>query len=154
MRLVADAVWMHPGTMLRMADTSLRTENGLWVPAADMEWSYSTPGGPGGQHANRASTRATLSIRINAVRGPADLCAVLARNLGASVRVSVASHRSQYRNREACIARMVEKLESASRVRPSRTSSAPSLASRRARLEGKRRLGQKKSLRRRPLGEE
>jgi len=137
-----------------MAESSLRTENGLWVPSADLEWSYSTPGGPGGQHANRASTRATLLIRVDAVRGPADLCAQLARNLGTSVRVSVASHRSQYRNREACLLRMAEKLESASRVRPSRTVSAPSAGSRRARLDAKRRLGRKKSLRRPPLGEE
>jgi ribosome-associated protein len=140
--------------MLHMADTSLRTKNGLWVPAADMEWSYSTPGGPGGQHANRASTKAMLSIRVAAVRGPADLCAALVRNFGSSVRVSVASHRSQHRNREACLARMVEKLESASHIHPPRATSPRSLALRRARLEDKRRLGQKKSLRRRPFGEE
>jgi len=151
--LVVDVIRPPPCTVLYMADTSLRTENGLWVPAADLEWSYSTSGGPGGQHANRASTRATLSIRVSAVRGPADLCARLASNLGPAVRVSVAAHRSQYRNREACLVRMVEKLESASRILPSRTSTAPSLASRRARLDAKRRLGRKKSLRRRPTDE-
>lgn len=135
-----------------MTKMSLRTENGLWVPAAELEWSYTTSGKPGGQHANRSSTRATLSISIAAVRGPTDLCANLRSNLGPSVRVSVAESRSQYTNREICLARMAEKIESATYARPSRTPTHPSPASRRTRLETKRRLSLKKARRRRPQG--
>ncbi|NIR39691.1 MAG: aminoacyl-tRNA hydrolase, partial [Actinobacteria bacterium] len=39
------------------------------IPEGDLEWSFDPSGGPGGQHANRSSTRVTLSLDLDAASG-------------------------------------------------------------------------------------
>ncbi len=36
----------------------------LVIPDAELDWKFTTSGGPGGQHANRSSTRVQLSWNI------------------------------------------------------------------------------------------
>jgi ribosome-associated protein len=61
--------------------------------------------------------------------------------------------RSQTRNREIALERMRARLESALVVPKQRRATKPTHASRRRRLEGKRRRGDVKRMRRRPLDE-
>ena len=45
--------------MVRVMD-DLRVSHNLVIPAAELQWRFDPSGGPGGQHANRSSTRVEL----------------------------------------------------------------------------------------------
>jgi ribosome-associated protein len=66
------------------------------------------------------------------------------------LRAVAQDERSQARNRELAVERVVEKLREALRVERRRVATAPTAASRERRLEGKRRRAQAKRLRRDP----
>ena len=71
------------------------------------------------------------------------------RKAGPVLRAIAQDERSQVRNRELAIERLVESLREALRV-PRRRPTKPTAASRRRRLEQKRRRGETKQLRRKP----
>ncbi|MCC6349263.1 MAG: peptide chain release factor-like protein [Candidatus Eisenbacteria bacterium] len=89
--------------------------------------------GPGGQKKNKTES----SVRVR--HRPTGL-----------VRVATES-RSQTRNREAALERVWRALEARSRKPKPRVATRPTAAARADRLEGKRRLGERKRLRR-PAG--
>lgn len=132
-------------------DGPLRVSRGLLIPASELDWGYSTSGGPGGQHANRALTRVELRFDIEASRalGPRQRDRLRER-FGATVVVSAADSRSQARNREAAADRLRTKLADALSSPRSRRATAPSASARRRRVSAKRRRGEVKRLRRRP----
>ena len=68
---------------------------------------------------------------------------------GPVLRAVAQDERSQLRNRELAVERLVEQLRSALRVERRRVQTKPTAASRERRLEGKRRRAQTKRLRRR-----
>ncbi len=69
---------------------------------------------------------------------------------GPVLRAVAQDERSQLRNRELAVERLVEKLRAALAVPRRRVPTAPSRAARERRLEGKRRRSRTKSLRRPP----
>ena len=74
---------------------------GDWiVPAAELEESFDTSGGPGGQHANRNETTVRLRFRIDESSLPIELKEKLVLRLGNVVEVTASDQRSQSRNRE------------------------------------------------------
>lgn len=125
--------------------------NQLVIPDGEIEWKFTPSGGPGGQHANRSSTRVEL-------RWPFETSAVLAdhqRNalrekFGTEVRLVVDEHRSQLRNRATAKERLAIKCRAALTPKEKRRATKPSRGSQRRRLEQKRRDSQKKSLRKQP----
>lgn len=123
----------------------------LTIPDVELEWKFTTSSGPGGQHANRSATRAQLSWSIaeSAVLTPGQRDRLLAR-LGPVVRIDVADHRSQLRNRDLAETRLAERVADALTVRAKRRATKPSKGAKRRRLDSKRRRSQTKSLRRRP----
>lgn len=128
----------------------------LTIPGAELEWRFEPSGGPGGQHANRSSTRAVLSFDVGASSAlPAEAKATLLARLGPKaagtvVTVSDASSRSQWSNRQRARRKLSGLLADAMRVSPVRRPSRPSAAARRRRLDDKRRRGEIKRLRRPP----
>lgn len=129
---------------------------GSWtIPAAELEWRFTTSGGPGGQHANRSNTRAELVFDLAASEAfPPDVADRMRRRLDADVVVVTAGDsRSQYRNRMLARARLRERLLDAMKQARPRRPTRPSGASRRRRLETKRSRGETKRLRRRPDAE-
>lgn len=123
---------------------------GLVIPESELDWSYDTPGGPGGQHANRAATRVTLAFDVSASLSLPEDARRRLLDLGPVVRVTVDDTRSQWRNRALARRRLTEVLEEALRPRRARRPTNPTHASRRRRLEHKRQRGMLKRLRRRP----
>ena len=123
----------------------------LVVPDAELEWKYTTSGGPGGQHANRSSTRVHLTWNIadsSVVSG--ETRSRLLSKLGGAVRVDVDDHRSQVRNRDIAAQRLAEKVQAAL-VRPrTRKATKPSRGAQRRRLEGKKQRSNTKKLRQKP----
>jgi ribosome-associated protein len=126
------------------------------IPESELSWSFSTSGGPGGQHANRNATRAELSWDL-AASGAVDdgLRARLTANLGSGVRdgvisITVGESRSQWRNRQMARRRLAELLDEALRERRRRVPTRPSRSATNARIKDKRRRGADKRLRQPP----
>jgi ribosome-associated protein len=130
-------------------DGELRTPGGLVVPAHALTWTFARSGGPGGQHVNTTSSKATLTISVDDVTGPAAAVERLRAALGAELRVTSQSNRSQWRNREDCLDRAAALLDIA--ARPPARQRKPTKPKRGAierRLESKHRISQKKQGRR------
>lgn len=123
----------------------------LEIPDAELDWKFTTSGGPGGQHANKSSTRVQLTWNIadSAVLDDG-LRATLTSKLGDVVRADVDDHRSQLRNRDLAAERLGDKVRGALVRKPKRKKTKPSKGSQRRRLEGKRRKSQTKKMRQKP----
>ena len=110
--------------------------------------------GPGGQHAQKSSTRVEALFDVEASTALTDTQKhrVVAR-VGPVLRAVAQDERSQARNRELAVERLVEKLRAALAVPRRRVATKPSAGARERRLEGKRRRARTKALRRPPGAE-
>jgi ribosome-associated protein len=132
----------------------LRVTRTCRIPLDELEWRFSASGGPGGQHANTSNTKAEVRFDVagSPSLGPRQRTRLLER-LGPVVRVVASDERSQTRNRELALERLRSRLAEALRVERERRPTAPSAAARRRRIEGKRKRGEVKRMRRRPWPE-
>lgn len=141
--------------MTVMEGEVLRVTPSCAIRLDELEWRFSTSGGPGGQHANTANTRAEVRFDVagSPSLGPRQRTRLLQR-MGPEVRVVASDERSQARNRELALERLRARLADALRVERPRRPTAPTVASQRERLDGKRRRGEVKRRRGRPDPEE
>jgi ribosome-associated protein len=118
---------------------------GLSIPLEEIEFRADPSGGPGGQHANRSSTR--VEVRFAVLRSPAFgsrhralLAEALATRLTADgvLRVVSARERSQLQNRRAAHARLAELIARGLERPAPRTATKPTPASKRKRVEAKK----------------
>ena len=117
----------------------------------ELEWRFSPSGGPGGQHANRSSTRAEVRFDVGASRSLTERQrARLQERLGPVVRVVADDERSQARNRALALDRLRERLGEALKVEKRRRPTRPSKAAKQRRLDEKRQRSERKSERRPP----
>jgi ribosome-associated protein len=125
------------------------------VPLREVVVRTSRSSGPGGQHANVTASRVEASFDVGASSALSDAqkARVMAR-CGPVVRAVAQDARSQARNRELALERLRARLASALAVPRARHATRPTAASRVRRVEGKRRLSQRKRERRRPPAEE
>ena len=129
----------------------LRVSPTLVIPLAELTWRFSRSGGPGGQHANTANTRAEVRFDIagSPSLGPRQR-ARLRERLGDEVRVVASDERSQARNRDLALRRLADRLSDGLRVDAPRRATRPTKASVQRRLQDKRRQASRKADRRRP----
>ncbi len=130
-------------------DGALRVTASVVIPANELSWSFGPSGGPGGQHANRAHTRA--EVRFDAQSSPSlsqyQRQRIIDR-LGAVVTVSADDERSQLRNRRLALDRLRQKLAGALRVETPRRPTRPGRGAVERRLEAKRQQAARKKNRR------
>jgi ribosome-associated protein len=140
--------------MLAMDRESIRVTRSVTVPLSEIEIRVSRSSGPGGQHAQKSSTRVEASFDVEASSALTDSQKrrVVTR-AGAVLRAVAQDERSQLRNRELAIERLVEKLRSALAVPRRRVATKPTQAASKRRLEKKRRRAREKRLRRPPSDE-
>lgn len=121
------------------------------IPRHELQVSFSASGGPGGQHANKTSTRVDLRFDVvnSSAFSPSQRRRVIER-LGEEVRVVCDEARSQLRNRALAEERLVARLQSALHVEPPRRATRPTRGSKERRIKAKQRRGQVKQQRRRP----
>ena len=126
----------------------LRVSRGLAVPLSELEWRFSRSSGPGGQHANTASTRAEVRFDIASSPsvGPRQRARLLER-LGPEVRVVAEDERSQARNRALALQRLGDRLAAALKTELQRVPTSPSRSSARRRVDTKRKRGDLKRAR-------
>src|SRR5207302_2947486 len=129
----------------------LRVTRSCSIPLSELEWRFSGAGGPGGQHANTANTRAEVRFDVasSPSLGPRQRARLLER-LGPVVRVVASDERSQLRNRELALDRLRSRLAEALRIDRERRPTAPTAGARRRRVDSKRKRGEVKRLRGRP----
>jgi ribosome-associated protein len=135
--------------MAAMPAESIRVTRSVTLPLEEIQLRFSRSSGPGGQHAQRSETRveALLDVEATTALTDAQKRRVIAR-AGPVIRAVAQDERSQHRNRELAIERLVEALREALKVPRPRRPTKPSAASRERRLEQKRRRGEVKRLRR------
>jgi ribosome-associated protein len=111
--------------------------------------------GPGGQNVNKVST--AVELRFDARRSPSIPPAISARlerlagrrlTRDGVIVITAQRHRTQARNREDALERLIDLIRRASVKPVSRRPTRPTLGSRRRRLEGKTRRAVTKRLRR------
>ena len=123
----------------------------MTLPVEEIQLRFSRSSGPGGQHAQRSETRveAILDVEASSALTEAQKRRVIAR-AGPTLRSVAQDERSQWRNRELAVERLVETLRAALKVERKRRPTKPTAASRRRRLEQKKKRSETKRLRRPP----
>ena len=132
-----------------MDGDSIRVTRSVALPQGEIEFRYSRSSGPGGQHAQKSETRveALFDVEASSAITDAQKRRVLAR-AGPVLRAIAQDERSQWRNRELAVDRLVAQLREALKVERRRIETKPTAAGRERRLDEKRRTSEKKRLRR------
>jgi ribosome-associated protein len=132
-----------------MDGESIRVTRSVVLPVAEVQLRFSRSSGPGGQHAQKSETRveAVFVVASSDALTDAQKRRVVAR-AGPVLRAVAQDERSQLRNRELAVERLVEQLRRALKVERRRVPTKPTEASRRRRLEEKQRRSRTKKLRR------
>ena len=131
-----------------MAAESIRVTRSVDLPLAEVEFRTSRSSGPGGQHAQKTESRveAVLDVERSTALSAAQKRRVVAR-AGGVLRAVAHDERSQARNRELALERLVAQLREALRVPRKRRPTKPSRESIERRLDEKRRRSRLKRLR-------
>ncbi len=128
----------------------------LALPLAELQFRFTTGGGPGGQHVNKTATRVTLLFDVAnspSLDEPTRLRLLdrLASRLDRRcvLHIDVHESRSQWQNRATAIARLQQLLAEALTEQAERRPTRPSRRARQERLADKKRRGVVKQERRR-----
>lgn len=136
-----------------MGNMDVRIDDDVSIPAGELTWTFSTSGGPGGQHANRAATRAEVRFDVAASSSLPERyrSRILAAMDGTVAIAGADDSRSQWRNRQLARRRLEDMLREAMKPPPPpRRPTKPSRSARRRRLDEKRRRSEVKRNRQAP----
>ena len=135
--------------MAAMEPESIRVTRSVAVPLTEIRLRFSRSSGPGGQHANTAETRVEALFDVESSTALSDVQKRRVQaKAGPTLRAVAQDERSQLRNRELAVERLVDQLRRALKVERRRVPTKPTEASRRRRLEEKQRRSRTKKLRR------
>ena len=137
--------------------SGVRVNRSVVIPDDEIRLEFTTSGGPGGQHANKSSTRAVLVWNVDSSRalGPRQRARIKGKlrhriDSAGNLRLSSDATRSQLRNREAVRERLRAMVEDALRPEKKRIGTAPTRSSRENRLKSKKVRSEVKRARRAP----
>jgi ribosome-associated protein len=125
------------------------------IPGRELIVRATRSGGPGGQHVNTSATRVEIvwnvadTVALDPERRERVLSRLRSRIDGdGTLRVVASESRSQRHNRDAAAERLAAVVATALAVRARRRPTRPTAASKRQRIDAKRRLSEKKRMRR------
>ena len=132
----------------------VRINRSLTIPGDEIRLRFSTSGGPGGQHANKAATRVDLTWNVATSRalGPRQRQRLRQKLRGridssGNLRLSSAGERSQQRNRDTALRRLETLVRDALKREKRRVATSPTRASQEKRLQAKKRRSELKKQR-------
>jgi|MDSW01.1.fsa_nt_gb ribosome-associated protein len=135
----------------------LEIQRGVTIPAWELWWTASRSGGPGGQHANKTSSRVTLhwSLTQSSALTPSMKARALRKlrsrlTAQGELLVSVDTTRSQHQNRELARERLAQIIRDALKVAKRRVATKPTKGSQRRRVDAKKARGDTKKMRKKP----
>jgi ribosome-associated protein len=133
----------------------IRITGSLFIDPAEIQESFVRAAGPGGQHVNTTSTAVQLRFDVrHSPSLPAEVRHRLERLAGSRLTrdgvlvLTAQGERSQLRNREEALSRLVDLIRAAAHRPTPRKATKPSKASKRRRVDDKKKRGAQKSLRR------
>lgn len=137
-------------------DAVLRLAPSVRIQRSAIRFEHARSSGPGGQNVNKRATKAVLRVSLNEIHAPPPvlkrLAALAGRRLNAAgeIVIEAEEHRSQQRNKDACLERLrLLALQAAARPKP-RIATKPSRGSVQRRLDTKKQRGETKARRKRP----
>lgn len=140
-----------------MADSDVRVNAALVIPASELSWRFSRSSGPGGQGVNTADSRAEVmwdaaaSAVLSDVQRERIVDRLGARLVDGVLTIAASEHRNQLRNRDAARTRLAALVAEAVRPpAPPRRATKPTRGSKERRLQAKQRRTDVKRLRQRP----
>jgi ribosome-associated protein len=132
----------------------IRITDEIAIDEAEIEERFIRASGPGGQNVNKVATAVQLRFDARGSRGlPNDVAIRLMRLAGSRLTkdgvlvITAQRHRTQERNREDALARLVELIRKAAVPPTPRVKTRPTAAARARRLQTKRRRSGIKGLR-------
>ena len=141
-------------------DDDLKVIPGVVIPHWELVFTASRSSGPGGQHANKTSSRITLHWSVESTTALSDqqrwrVKTSLASRLtdDGALQLHVEDSRSQHRNKELARERLVEVLKKALFVPKKRRVTKPSKASKKRRVDTKKARAGVKSMRKKPTSD-
>jgi len=135
----------------------IRVNDQIALEESEIQFEFTRAGGPGGQNVNKVST--AVQLRFDVRHSPSlpgsvrrRLIVLAGRRLTSDgvLVIDARSERSQERNRQEALDRLVELIRRAARKPKRRRRTRPTAASRERRLQGKRERAGKKRMRARP----
>ncbi|MEA2993420.1 MAG: ribosome-associated protein [Alphaproteobacteria bacterium] len=132
----------------------IRVTDSIAIDESELQESFIRASGPGGQHVNK--TESAVQLRFDVRHSPSlpnDVAVRLMKLAGSRMTqsgvivITAQSERSQKRNREEALARLVELIREASVKPVPRRATKPTKASKQKRIDTKKRRGGIKSLR-------
>jgi len=137
------------------AERTLRVNDRLAIPRAELGVRATRASGAGGQHVNKTSTRVEITWNVSSSQALGDedrarLITRLASRLSddGELRVVASDTRSQLQNRDLAETRLTDMVRRALVIPRVRRKTRPSRAAKQARLDDKRKLSEKKRVRR------
>ncbi len=131
----------------------LKITDSLSIDERDFSWNFVRASGPGGQNVNKVSTAVELRFDVARADLPTDMKQRLVRVAGRQLTqdgvliVEAQEHRSQERNKETAVDKLLALLRQAA-IRPKRRiATRPTLGSKTRRLESKAKRSRTKKLR-------
>ncbi|MDZ4850482.1 MAG: alternative ribosome rescue aminoacyl-tRNA hydrolase ArfB [Pirellulaceae bacterium] len=130
----------------------LRIQEGLYIPADELEITFSRSAGPGGQNVNKVNSKVTLKWFMvdSCVLSPTAIerlrtLAGHRLNLDGSIQVTSQEHRDQPSNLQACTLKLQQLIIQALCPPKPRKKTRPSAGSQRRRLQEKAKRSQTKT---------